>query len=149
MNNVETFRRIAHAIEYNCNWFSNRSERYKRFHFSLQIATILLPLITMLVEVNFHIISLNLTLLLLVSALASINITLTPFQNWKRFKCAEVDFRALQLRFELETEALGEGIGIAPEVGAKYIEETRQLLQKYANDHFQELQISLKDKPVQ
>lgn len=148
MNSAETLDRIARAIEYNCRWFSERSERYKRVHFSLQTATILLPLITMLVELNFHIISLNLTLLLLVSALASMNIVLTPFQNWKRFKSAEIDFRALQLRFEIETGALRE-IGVPPEVGTKYVEETRQLLQRYANDHFQELQVVLKDKPVQ
>lgn len=140
--------RLSAALEFNRTWFERHARRAKRVHYLLQSLTVGLPIVTMLVELNLHCLSLNLSLLFAVSLLASLNLTLAPARAWQRFKCAEIDVGALQTRFHAEFEAALGDAAQELSVIQKHVDLLRSTLLLHADEHFKELEESLKARPA-
>ncbi|OWQ45853.1 hypothetical protein CDL60_18560 [Roseateles noduli] len=140
-------QRLSEAFEFNRAWFKTHAQRSKRMHFALQGLTVILPLATMLVELNLHCVSLNLTLLFAVSLLASLNLTLAPVRAWQRFKCAEIDVGAQQTLFHADLEAARGNAIEELRVIKEHVVLLRAILLRHADEHFKELEDSLKERP--
>jgi hypothetical protein len=141
MENIEDVEeRLARTIQFNAAWYQRRASRSKWIHTTLQVATVLLPLVTMLVELNFHILSLNLTLLLLVSALAAINVAVSPQQSWRRFKVAEMEITALGLTFDAERSNATLSEQQRRDLVVRTVAAAKLALRNVADQHFDELE---------
>lgn len=135
-------------ISFNRQWYATRSRRHKIGHHVLQLLAIFLPWVTMLVELCMHVVSINLSLLFLVSILASLNVVLSPMQNWRRFKCAEIELGAVDLELRAALLAAGSDAIARAQVATAFVAKVREILLRYAHNHFAAMEGALKARPV-
>jgi hypothetical protein len=131
---------LVETLSYNLNWYQTKSKWNKYLHLTLQGAVILLPLVTMIIEINFHIVTLNLVLLLLVSILSAANLTLGPQQNWQRFKQAEMDLTVIKLRFDVQRSDPTLSDADRRALSLEILESAANVIKQHASKHFMDIE---------